>query len=199
MRHLRQEQGKSLDALAVEVDLSKVFLSKIERGERRPSVESAQAISKALGEPIEDLFPTDGRKGPQEAANFYLDSLRARRSSEGVPESEFDRDMRAHGLDPDEEASTAVAYWADDETIVIDFSRMDAATRSARVKLPPARNASRRPSSQRRGKRASGKTSSSDDPGEPHLESPSAREAEHAGTVDSFAVSGTARLSGRRR
>ncbi len=218
MRHLRQEHGLSLESLAELTGLSKVFLGKIERGERRPSIESAQAISEALGEPLEDVFPTDGRRGPHGAAQRYLEHVRAMRVSGSVPEAEFERDMQAHGLDPEEEASSPsplVAVRKDDggsETLVIDFSQMDESVHPLRIEvLPPAkplRPRARQSRPQRSGKRAAGKSPPSSDPDEPEPElGPStskdfagptaAKKLERAGIAPSHqAVSGAARFLG---
>lgn len=210
----------SLEVLAEKTGLSKVFLGKIERGERRPSAESAQAISEALGEPLEDVFPTDGRRGPHGAAQRYLEHVRATRVSGSVPESEFESDMRAHGLNPEEEASAPsplVRSYVDEdgsETLVVDFSQMDESVRPMRFEvLPPAkplRPRARQSRAQRSGKRAAGKSPPSSDPDEPEPElgppttkdfaAPvAARKSEHAGTVPSQqAVSGAARFAGGR-
>jgi transcriptional regulator with XRE-family HTH domain len=56
LRHLRLEKGLTVEALAAAADLDKGFLSRLERGTKRPSVETVLRLSAALGVPIGQLF-----------------------------------------------------------------------------------------------------------------------------------------------
>jgi len=56
LRHLRLEKGFTVEALAAAADLDKGFLSRLERGTKRPSVETVLRLSAALGVPIGQLF-----------------------------------------------------------------------------------------------------------------------------------------------
>lgn len=172
LRHYRQYHDMTIDALATDAGLSKVFVGKLERGERSPSPESKQALADALGELVGDVFPTDGRMSPEDAAEYYVESIRTKKHS-AASEDEFDLDMRAHGLDPDEEAGSDVAYFPDEDSVVIDFSRMDESVHAVRVQVAPVRithkiprpgnTRARRSGAQRKRKASS---STSDDPGE---------------------------------
>jgi transcriptional regulator with XRE-family HTH domain len=56
LRHLRQQQGLTLQALAELAQLDKGFLSRVERGEKRPSIETVLRLSDALAVPVGQLF-----------------------------------------------------------------------------------------------------------------------------------------------
>jgi transcriptional regulator with XRE-family HTH domain len=88
LRHIRQEKGMTVEALAAAADLNKGFLSRLERGTKQPSVETVLRLSAALGVPVGQLFgeeTTDdtvrvsraaGRRrsmeGPDDAYGFEL-------------------------------------------------------------------------------------------------------------------------------
>ncbi|MCP2261588.1 transcriptional regulator, XRE family with cupin sensor [Streptoalloteichus tenebrarius] len=55
VRRLRQERQLTLDELAERSGVSRAALSKIERGERNPSLHSALQIAEALGRPLSEL------------------------------------------------------------------------------------------------------------------------------------------------
>jgi transcriptional regulator with XRE-family HTH domain len=197
LRHYRQYHQMTIDDLAKAAGLSKVFVGKIERGERSPSPGSKQALADALGELVGDVFPSDGRMSPEEAAEYYVERIRSKKQG-GVPESEYEQDMRAHGLDPDEEREGTEAVWfADDDTLVIDGRRFHEEIRAIHIQVPPIRathnvprsgNTRAKRSGAQRKSRAT-RSSSSDDPGEPHLvgfaaSDPAAGELERAGAAD---------------
>ncbi|MEM7379417.1 MAG: helix-turn-helix domain-containing protein [Pseudomonadota bacterium] len=60
LRGLRRAQGMTLEALAAASGKSVSFLSKIERGQARPSVTTLQEVANALGVPVGWFFETDG-------------------------------------------------------------------------------------------------------------------------------------------
>jgi len=56
LRHIRQEKGLTLESLADATGLDKGFLSRLERGVKRPSVETVLRLSSALDVPVGQLF-----------------------------------------------------------------------------------------------------------------------------------------------
>ena len=56
LRHIRQEKGFTIETLAAAAGLSKGFLSRLERGAKRPSVETVLRLSAALEVPVGLLF-----------------------------------------------------------------------------------------------------------------------------------------------
>src|ERR1700744_5989647 len=56
LRHIRLEKGLTVEALAAAAGLDKGFLSRLERGTKRPSVETVLRLSAALGVPVGQLF-----------------------------------------------------------------------------------------------------------------------------------------------
>jgi transcriptional regulator with XRE-family HTH domain len=56
LRHLRLQKGYTVEALAAAAELNKGFLSRLERGTKRPSVETVLRLSAALGVPVGQLF-----------------------------------------------------------------------------------------------------------------------------------------------
>jgi transcriptional regulator with XRE-family HTH domain len=56
LRHIRLEKGLTVEALAAAADLDKGFLSRLERGTKRPSVETVLRLSAALGVSVGQLF-----------------------------------------------------------------------------------------------------------------------------------------------
>ena len=56
LRHIRLEKGFTVEALATAAGLDKGFLSRLERGTKRPSVETVLRLSAALGVPVGQLF-----------------------------------------------------------------------------------------------------------------------------------------------
>ena len=56
LRHIRLEKGFTVEALAVAAGLDKGFLSRLERGTKRPSVDTVLRLSAALDVPVGQLF-----------------------------------------------------------------------------------------------------------------------------------------------
>jgi transcriptional regulator with XRE-family HTH domain len=56
LRHLRLTKGYTVEALAAAAGLNKGFLSRLERGTKRPSVETVLRLSAALDVPVGQLF-----------------------------------------------------------------------------------------------------------------------------------------------
>jgi transcriptional regulator with XRE-family HTH domain len=56
LRHIRQEKGMTVEALAAAAGLDKGFLSRLERGAKRPSIDTVLRLSAALGVPVGQLF-----------------------------------------------------------------------------------------------------------------------------------------------
>lgn len=78
LRALRRVQGLTLADLAEASGLSVSFLSKIERGQARPSVTALQAVAEALGVPVGWFFETDGPV-PAEERPFVVRATRRRK------------------------------------------------------------------------------------------------------------------------
>jgi transcriptional regulator with XRE-family HTH domain len=56
LRHIRLEKGLTIETLATATGLNKGFLSRLERGTKRPSVETVLRLSTALDVPVGLLF-----------------------------------------------------------------------------------------------------------------------------------------------
>src|SRR5271163_2162683 len=56
LRHIRQEKGFTIETLAAAAGLDKGFLSRLERGTKRPSIETVLRLSDALDVPVGQLF-----------------------------------------------------------------------------------------------------------------------------------------------
>jgi transcriptional regulator with XRE-family HTH domain len=56
LRHIRQEKGMTIEKLAAAAGLDKGFLSRLERGAKRPSIETVLRLSNALDVPVGQLF-----------------------------------------------------------------------------------------------------------------------------------------------
>ncbi len=56
LRHIRLEKGFTVETLAAAAGLDKGFLSRLERGTKRPSVETVLRLSAALSVPVGQLF-----------------------------------------------------------------------------------------------------------------------------------------------
>jgi transcriptional regulator with XRE-family HTH domain len=56
LRHIRLEKGLTVEALAAATGLDKGFVSRLERGTKRPSVETVLRLSAALGVSVGQLF-----------------------------------------------------------------------------------------------------------------------------------------------
>ncbi len=62
VRSMRREQGLTLKELGRRADLSHPFLSQLERGLARPSVDSMQRIARGLGVPVGMLWTSSARR-----------------------------------------------------------------------------------------------------------------------------------------
>ena len=71
LRHIRLQKGFTVEALAAAAGLDKGFLSRLERGTKRPSVETVLRLSAALDVPVGQLF------GEQTTKETVLGSSRA--------------------------------------------------------------------------------------------------------------------------
>jgi transcriptional regulator with XRE-family HTH domain len=56
LRHIRLEKGFTVETLAAAAGLDKGFLSRLERGTKRPSIETVLRLSAALEVPVGQLF-----------------------------------------------------------------------------------------------------------------------------------------------
>ncbi len=56
LRHLRLQKGRTVEALAAAAGVNKGFLSRLERGTKRPSIETVLRLSAALEVPVGQLF-----------------------------------------------------------------------------------------------------------------------------------------------
>jgi transcriptional regulator with XRE-family HTH domain len=67
IRRLRVAQGLSQEALAVDAEIDRTYVSRLERGLENPSVAVLERLSKALSANIEELFkvPRAGEAAPQ--------------------------------------------------------------------------------------------------------------------------------------
>lgn len=57
LREIRLKKGVSQEALALEADLHRTYVSSVERGERNVSIVNIARIAAALDVPIRDFFP----------------------------------------------------------------------------------------------------------------------------------------------
>lgn len=59
LRQLRELDGKSLSGLALEADVSKSYLAKLEKGEiENPGLKTLQSVASALGITLSELIPS---------------------------------------------------------------------------------------------------------------------------------------------
>jgi transcriptional regulator with XRE-family HTH domain len=59
VRELRRAKSLSQEELAFRAGVHRTYLGGIERGERNPALENIEAIAKALGVSLSDLFQFD--------------------------------------------------------------------------------------------------------------------------------------------
>lgn len=62
VRALRKERGLTLEALAAQTDLTKSYVSKIERGQSTPSIAVAMRIARSLNVDVAQLFADDASR-----------------------------------------------------------------------------------------------------------------------------------------
>ena len=67
LRKLRVKKGLSQEILAVDAQIDRTYVSRLERGMENPTVAVLERIAKALDAKIEDFFaaPTSGEKPPK--------------------------------------------------------------------------------------------------------------------------------------
>ncbi len=53
---LRKEKGLTQEQLAVKINMDRTFVGYLEKGDRNPSVETANKIARALGVKLNDIF-----------------------------------------------------------------------------------------------------------------------------------------------
>lgn len=53
---LRKEKGLTQEQLAEKINMDRTFVGYLEKGDRNPSVETANKIARALGVDISDIF-----------------------------------------------------------------------------------------------------------------------------------------------
>jgi len=80
LRALRKAQGLTLEDLAAASGKSLSFISKIERGQARPSVTTLQELAGALGVPVGWFFETDG-PAPADERPYIVRAARRRKLS----------------------------------------------------------------------------------------------------------------------
>lgn len=93
---LRDNQGVSLSEIARRAQISKAYLSQLERGEStQPSYEVLERIATALGVHVEDLT---GRRGSWDPAELepVPPSLRAFATQSGLPDVDVEMLARIH-------------------------------------------------------------------------------------------------------
>ena len=69
VREARHRKGWTIQRLSEETGLANGFLSEVETGKKAPGVYNAILISKALGAPVEELFPVDEPSNEQACAS----------------------------------------------------------------------------------------------------------------------------------
>jgi transcriptional regulator with XRE-family HTH domain len=80
LRHIRLEKGFTMETLAAAVGLDKGFLSRLERGTKRPSVETVLRLSAALDVPVGQLF---GEQTTEETVRLSRAADRSRSVEDG--------------------------------------------------------------------------------------------------------------------
>lgn len=61
IRQLRLQKGMSQESLAFKANMHRTYMGGIERGERNPSLKNIEAIAKALGVSLKELFSVFGK------------------------------------------------------------------------------------------------------------------------------------------
>jgi transcriptional regulator with XRE-family HTH domain len=56
LRDLREESGKTQEVLALDAELDRTYISKMERGESSPTFATLLAVSNALGMPLSQVL-----------------------------------------------------------------------------------------------------------------------------------------------
>ncbi|MEM7506970.1 MAG: cupin domain-containing protein [Pseudomonadota bacterium] len=89
LRALRKAQNRTLADLAEASGRSVSFLSKIERGQARPSVTALQDIAEALGMPVGWFFETDGPAPAEERPYIVRADRRRKLTYSGVSGTDY--------------------------------------------------------------------------------------------------------------
>lgn len=89
LRGLRRAQGLTLEDLAAASGKSVSFISKIERGQARPSVTTLQELAGALGVPVGWFFETDGPAPADERPYVVRASRRRKLSYSGLSSTDY--------------------------------------------------------------------------------------------------------------
>jgi len=102
VRGLRRGQGLTLEDLAAASGKSVSFISKIERGQARPSVTTLQELAGALGVPVGWFFESDGPVPADERPYVVRANRRRRLSYSGLGSTDymgFEDHLLSAGLD----------------------------------------------------------------------------------------------------
>ncbi len=89
LRGLRKGQGLTLEDLAAASGRSVSFISKIERGQARPSVTTLQELAGALGVPVGWFFETDGPVPADERPYIVRSGRRRKLSYSGLTSTNY--------------------------------------------------------------------------------------------------------------
>ena len=89
LRGLRKGQGLTLEDLAAASGKSVSFISKIERGQARPSVTTLQELAGALGVPVGWFFETDGPVPADERPYIVRSGRRRKLSYSGLTSTNY--------------------------------------------------------------------------------------------------------------
>lgn len=89
LRGLRRAHGLTLEDLAVVSGKSVSFISKIERGQARPSVTTLQELASALGVPVGWFFDTDGPVPADERPYVVRADRRRKLSYSGLTSTDY--------------------------------------------------------------------------------------------------------------
>jgi transcriptional regulator with XRE-family HTH domain len=89
LRRLREEQNLSISAVADRANLSKSTLSKLERGNGNPSIDTLWSLARVLGVPFAALFEEDGDPVVQvlryDEAPIVTGPVRSSRVAKAIP------------------------------------------------------------------------------------------------------------------
>ncbi|MFD1156775.1 helix-turn-helix domain-containing protein [Roseovarius aestuarii] len=89
LRGLRKAQGLTLEDLAATSGKSVSFISKIERGQAKPSVTTLQELAGALGVPVGWFFETDGPAPADERPYIVRANRRRKLSYSGLTSTDY--------------------------------------------------------------------------------------------------------------
>ncbi|MEM7236418.1 MAG: cupin domain-containing protein [Pseudomonadota bacterium] len=89
LRGLRHAHGLTLEDLATASGKSVSFISKVERGQARPSVTTLQELAGALGVPVGWFFETDGPVPADERPYVVREKRRRKLSYSGLTSTDY--------------------------------------------------------------------------------------------------------------